>query len=73
MPSERCPTCPFNDLCTEEKQCPIERESFTKTVGMKELRQFAKIKHLKTEEQTENQIEAFHEARGRFEKKSDFY
>ncbi|MCJ7634874.1 hypothetical protein MUP77_21110 [Candidatus Bathyarchaeota archaeon] len=59
MPSKRCPTCPFNDLCTEEKQCPILQESQGNSIDIKEeLRQFAKMKYLKIAEQAETSAEA---------------
>ncbi len=62
MPSKRCPTCPFNELCTEEKQCPILQESPVNIIDIKEeLRQFAKIQYLKIAEQAESSIETFRE------------
>ena len=49
MPSKRCPTCPFDALCREEKVCPILEQSPVNIVDMKEeLRQFAKLRNLKS-------------------------
>ena len=42
VPSEKCPTCPFTNLCDEEKCCPISGEAPEKTVDIwRELRRFA--------------------------------
>jgi hypothetical protein len=57
MPSNRCPSCPFGDLCTEEEQCPIQREPSIGTLSAEELSQFCKTKHLKiTEPRTPSEI-----------------
>jgi hypothetical protein len=49
MPSERCPQCPFNTLCREERTCPISRNSPVNILDIKEeLRQFSKTKPIQT-------------------------
>jgi len=47
MPTERCPKCPFNTLCKEEKHCPISQQAPTNIPDIKEeLRHFAKLQSL---------------------------
>jgi len=49
MPSERCPKCPFNTLCKEERTCPLSRNSPVNLLDIKEeLRQLSKTRPLQT-------------------------
>ena len=49
MPSERCPKCPFNTLCKEEKTCPISRNSPVNPLDIKEeLKQLNKTRPIQT-------------------------
>jgi len=47
IPTERCPKCPFNTLCKEERRCPISQQTPMSIPDMKEeLRQYAKLQSL---------------------------